>query len=484
MHWELKKKDLKRYPHFDKFLSIESVLSIVQNPDKVRTNAFFPFIRYSKSYQPFRDHDKNKGEKKPDKKSRLIRYASRRDAYIFSYYRGLISEKYEIELDRLGLKDCVIAYRKIPVSEGTKQGKCNINFAKDAFDRIRSMESCSVAVLDISKYFESLEHRHIYDIWCRLFSFSELPPDHSAVFRNITKYRVVDQENMYERLGFMGMVMKNGAEVKGYLVPYKKIPNQLCSPRDFRKKIAGEGGEFSSIIEKNDLDYGIPQGAPISDIIANFYLIDFDVLMNSYVSRIGGFYMRYSDDILLVVPGGTAQGQMARDFACNAIKRYGEHLQIKDSKCSLVNFSKSEDLDTSYEYIEGEKGKNGLEYLGFRFDGKNVYLRDATLSGLYRKTMRSMHHEVRSFVARYPGKDREFLMSNFNVEELIKKFGRVEDFDDSKNCEDWTFWTYTRRASDVFGNDGRNILMQVKNHKQFIRRRSLQELEDRIALSK
>lgn len=190
--------------------------------------------------------------------------------------------------------------------------------------------------------------------------------------------------------------------------------------------------------------------------------------------------MRYSDDILLVVPGGTAEGRMARDFARDSIKHYGDRLQIKDSKCSLVNFNKSESLRTSYEYVEGEKGKNGLEYLGFRFDGKSVYLRDSTLSGLYRKTMRSMHHEVRSFIARYPGKDREFLLSNFNVEELIKKFGRVEDFDDSKTCEDWTFWTYARRAADVFGENGRNILMQVKNHKRFIRERSLQELRDRI----
>lgn len=73
MTWELKEKNLKRYPHFDKFLSIENVLSIVNDPERVRSNSFYPFIKYTKGYQPFRNSAEEPGEnKKPDKKNRLI----------------------------------------------------------------------------------------------------------------------------------------------------------------------------------------------------------------------------------------------------------------------------------------------------------------------------------------------------------------------------------------------------------------------------
>jgi len=87
-----------------------------------------------------------------------------------------------------------------------------------------------------------------------------------------------------------------------------------------------------------------------------------------------------------------------------------------------------------------------------------------------------MRHEVRAFVARYPGKKLEWLVSNFNVEEFVKNFGRVEDFDRSMSCEDWTFWTYARRAHKVFGPSGNNIIHQLKRHKSVIKKRVLEEL--------
>ncbi len=73
--WYPSERKLKRYPHFDKFLPPEEIVAIVKNPERVRTNAFFPFLRYIKSWQPFRS-----GDAPHKKKERPIRYASRRDA--------------------------------------------------------------------------------------------------------------------------------------------------------------------------------------------------------------------------------------------------------------------------------------------------------------------------------------------------------------------------------------------------------------------
>ncbi|SHK32154.1 Reverse transcriptase (RNA-dependent DNA polymerase) [Roseomonas rosea] len=479
MDWKLNSSDLKRYPHFDKYLPPEEIERIVTDPNRVRTNAFFPFIRYEKSYQPFRQ--KGDAEEKPEKKTREIRYASRRDAYIFAYYRFLLSQKYNAELDRLGISDNVIAYRKILVKGSPDKGKCNIDFAKDAFDKILALGECSAVVLDISKYFESLDHEQIRGLWCRLFGYDDLPPDHHAVFKNITQYRFVERDKAYERLGFIGQINDGEKTTRGYLKGFKEMPNQLCSMADFRAKIAGGSPEYHSIIEKNVNAYGIPQGAPISDILANLYLIDFDVLIKNYVDSRGGLYLRYSDDIIVILPGDEGPGIEAREFVREKIKDFGAQLQIKLSKCALVKFQRREDGRLFFTHVEGAKGHNGLEYLGFRFDGEHVFLKDSTISGLYRKITRSLRKEAMTFIRRYPGKDVEFMVKNFNVDQFVKRFGRVEDFDHSSECEDWTFWTYARRAQKAFGTRGIKIMHQLKRHRSLVKERAVEEFRAKLA---
>ena len=115
--WQLKPSDLKRYPHFDKYLPAEEAVAIATDPERVAANPFFPFLRYIKMWKPYRPTDK-------PAKERPIRYASRRDAYIFARYRHLLAQGYETELRRLAIQDCPIAYRKIPVSRDSHRGKC------------------------------------------------------------------------------------------------------------------------------------------------------------------------------------------------------------------------------------------------------------------------------------------------------------------------------------------------------------------------
>ncbi len=376
--WQLELRDLKRYPHFDKYLPLEEAQAIATDPLRVAANPFFPFLRYIKKWRPYRPTEKGP-------KLRPIRYASRRDAYIFARYRHLLAEKYEAELQLLGIQDCPLAYRKIPLSGTEGPGKCNINFAKDAFDRILKMGNCCAVALDISSYFENLDHDLLHSLWCRMIGVQKLPPDHSAVFRAITKYAVVDRDQVYERLGFIGLKVRNGRSVRGYLKAFKEMPNQLCTPKEFREKIAGGDPSLPSIIETNELSHGIPQGAPISDILANLYLIDFDVLMAGYVRPLGGCYFRYSDDILILLPGDAAVALRARDYAMAQIAAFGPKIAIKPAKTSVVAYTVANAGKLAFELIDGMQGRNGLEYLGFRFDGRRVYLRDSTLSGFYRK---------------------------------------------------------------------------------------------------
>ncbi|MDJ0685414.1 MAG: hypothetical protein QNJ84_11985 [Alphaproteobacteria bacterium] len=308
-------KDLKHYPHFDRRLSIKEAEELVSDPERVASNKFYPFFLYHETWQPFRTSKKGR----PEPKSRPIRYAARRDAYIFTHYRKILAERYEERLTSLGMEDCPIAYRKIPKASGG--GKCNIDFAKDAFDEIEKQGDCVAIALDIKGYFENLDHSRIKEVWCDLMEVDHLPPDHYAVFKNVTRYHVVDQKDVYRRLGFLETVNVNGYPRERYTVPFRKMPIQLCSPTEFREKICGGDPNLPSLIRPNAdedgnlLSHGVPQGAPISDLIANFYLLEFDIAVCQYVNANGGRYMRYSDDILLVVPGSEKEADKAETFA-------------------------------------------------------------------------------------------------------------------------------------------------------------------------
>jgi hypothetical protein len=104
-------------------------------------------------------------------------------------------------------------------------------------------------------------------------------------------------EEAYKALGYIGEIkLQNGRTRTGYLVKRKDFPKQICSGKQFRDKLASKTKQHSE-------SFGIPQGSPISDLLANIYLVDFDCEIQSLVSSVGGVYRRYSDDILIILPG-------------------------------------------------------------------------------------------------------------------------------------------------------------------------------------
>ena len=178
--WSIARGDLKRYPHFDSPIAPSEAEALARDPARVALHAFYPFMLYTQRWNRFAaKYHKGKVKERP------IRYAARRDAYIFSYYRHLLSERYEVELARRGLSACVLAYRKIPDPE-TGKGKCNIEFARDAIQGIAQLGDCCVLALDISGFFESLDHALLKGRWSTLLGCERLPSDHYQVFKAIT----------------------------------------------------------------------------------------------------------------------------------------------------------------------------------------------------------------------------------------------------------------------------------------------------------
>ena len=117
MTFKLTEKHLKKYPYFDQLISSNQLLALLENPDCVAKNAFFPSLQYAKSYQPFRTKTD-----RPERKVRLIRYASRKDSAIFAYYRHILSRQYEDQLTDLKITHVPTAYRKIQFESGVSGG--------------------------------------------------------------------------------------------------------------------------------------------------------------------------------------------------------------------------------------------------------------------------------------------------------------------------------------------------------------------------
>ena len=474
--FDISSKNLKHYPHFDAPIPLHEIKQIVTDETLVASNKFYPFLHYQEEWQPYRSED----IAKPDKKSRPIRYGARRDAYIFLYYRRMLSKLYEEQLASLGISDCPIAYRKIQKDHGG--GKCNIDFAKDAFEEVNRLGNCVAVALDIKSYFDSIDHAKIKQIWCDLLGVTKLPADHYAVFKNITRYRYVDQKSVYLRLGYLKTVKRGVNLVAEFTMPYTDIPKKLCSSADFRLKICGGDPALPSLIKKNENPFGIPQGAPISDLIANFYLIEFDRVMHSYAVKHGGCYMRYSDDILIIVPGGESDAKEAIKLATEKITTQGPQLCINEAKTCVVQFNRhGKGGAMNFRHLKGPHGKNGLEYLGFRFDGRNVYIRESTMSRFYRKVSMAAKRESARHVDKNPGLTVEELIKTFDYSLFSQRFIRVKRENLTDDYRSWTFYSYLKRAVRTFGTKDDCILRQTRNFKSIMRSRIQKSIEKHVS---
>lgn len=467
---------VRRYPHFDPVIPAADAEAIATDPARVATHTFYPFLKYDEGWTLYAERGKH-----GKRKDRPIRFAARLDSCIFSYYRHLLSVPYEARLQAEGLSDSVIAYRRIPKPSGSG-GQSNIDFALSAVEAIQSQGNCCTIALDISNFFETLDHHRLREVWAQLLGVTRLPPDHFKVFEAITRYAYVDVIRAYTRLGYYGdKTDRNGKVRPGYLVARKDIPVQLCDGRTFQAKIARTATQ-PSIIEVNSVAMGVPQGAPLSDLLANAYLLEFDKYLRDVCIKHGGRFFRYSDDILVIAPISEIDAIELEKEIRSAITTYGEGLLIKEEKSAIHRFDVQGDRQTVRTIKATDKdGKpmqnKPFEYLGFRYDGRRVFIRDKTMSNLHRKIASVCKATAIRQTKRYQGKPVHDILALTDIEKLIQAFGSVEDFHlKAADYRSWTFTTYAKRASRTMGTLGKPIARQMKNLRRAIQRRLEYEL--------
>ena len=265
--------DTKPYAHFDLrvSLSMPSIRKYVMDRTKIVTHSFYPFIHFEKKNSRY-------GKKGP-KKPRELYYCSHLDRCVYQRYAFLLNYQYSIWACENNIDDVAIAYRD-------NLGKNNIDFAKDAFDAIRSFPQCFIFVGDFTNFFDNLEHQYLKKMMCEVLGVERLPQDYFSVFKNITRFSSWDWKDIVKAAG------ENIAE-RGVR---KKINSKetVLTKEQFQKN--------KKDIKKNISGVGVPQGSPVSAVLSNIYMIKFDKDIKRYVTSKGGIYMRYSDDFIIVLP--------------------------------------------------------------------------------------------------------------------------------------------------------------------------------------
>ena len=409
--------DTKPYAHFDLrvSLSMPSIRKYVMDRTKIVTHSFYPFIHFEKKNSRY-------GKKGP-KKPRELYYCSHLDRSVYQRYAFLLNYQYNIWACENNIDDVAIAYRD-------SLGKNNIDFAKDAFDAIRSFPQCFILVGDFTNFFDNLEHQYLKKMMCEVLGVERLPQDYFSVFKNITRFSSWDWKDIVKAAG------ENIAE-RGVR---KKINSKetVLTKEQFQKN--------KKDIKKNISGVGVPQGSPISAVLSNIYMIKFDKDIKRYVICKGGIYMRYSDDFIIVLP--YERDAEIADFT-SYIFSYVESMK------GLIDLQKEKTSCYTYKdevIYEGDQ-PSSINYLGFLFDGKNIRIRPRAITKYYYRMRRKANTIGRSNWTSSKGR-------RISAKELYSIY--------SRNDEKQTFIDYARKAKGILKLNDQEANALIKHHKRKI----------------
>lgn len=398
---------LKKYPHIGLPITIFDyswVKKYVTDYKKITTHSFLPLIHKCISQRKFRPDseriDKTITKRRfriKDKKDRNIYFASHIDSLIYSYYNSILVESYENHIKGKNFNESVVAYRRIPLYTGASHNKCNIDFAKSTFEFIRehNSKSLSVIVADVTSFFDNLDHEILKRQWTKILGKGTLPADHYNVFKSLTKIKFIEGEQLFNSYD-KTMIVERGVPNNSKKREFKRIKIQRSqffkekNAVSYCKKDEFLSNNLNLIISKNN-KCGIPQGSPISATLANVYMLDFDQIVSDKVENVGGFYQRYSDDLIIICE------QKYEDEIIKCIRENIENekianLEIQTKKTKVYRFENINGNFKGFEIDEMTKQPNfnkTLEYLGFSYDGQKVLIKTSGFSKFYRSMIKS-----------------------------------------------------------------------------------------------
>lgn len=411
----------KRYTHLDIKKDYSKYEKFIKKPEWIKTHGFYPFIHYEIVLNKY-VYNRVSGKKEKVQKVRDIFYSSHIDSYIYQYYGQLLNRQYDKVSIEKGINKVATAYRD------NLKGKCNIHFAKEAFEFIYKCKNAFVFVGDFSNFLDNFDHEYLKEKLKDLLKVDILPQEHYLIYKNITNYVYLNLVDIIKEKGKTPRQMRN--ELKYFNTQeFKKIKKQY--------------------LKKQQNNYGIPQGASICSIYSNIYMMDFDKKLNNYVTSKKGLYRRYCDDLIVVIPI-----EDNKEYKIHIDKIY----EIKESIPRLdLNLDKTDKfIYKDKKFINIREDKNILNYLGFSFDGQVVKIREKSLFKYYARAYKKV-----KTVRRYKGKVNE----NAVKKNLYQFYTHLGDYKYGRGYGN--FITYARKSEEIFNksdNLKNDIHKQIKRH--------------------
>jgi len=397
----------KSYSHFDEKKHFKFFIKYIQNPKKIERHGFFPFLHYV-----IRNYKYDNNIKDTKIKPRDINYSSHIDRYIYEYYNYLLNQKYNEYTKERGINKCVVAYRN-------NLHQNNIHIAKEVFDFIKNSANYFIIIADFTKYFDKINHNYLKSTLSEVLGCEKLPLDWYKVFRSVTKYSSISLDTIKN---YKGLSLKK-------LRKTKRIAN------------ISELHELKEFLYINKDGFGIPQGSSISSSLSNVNLIHYDKAINDFVTSKNGFYRRYCDDIIIVIP-----------------------IELKDELITLFEYQNNitpglelnKDKIQEFYYrhntlFDNNSNKVKLKYLGFEFDGKNIRVREKTITNFYLKAYRALNYI--NYISKKYNRNayrKQFFLS-------FSHLGKRKTKENKGN-----FITYIERCAKAMNDSG--IKKQVSRH--------------------
>lgn len=261
-------------------------------------------------------------------------------------------------------------------------------------------------------------------------------------------------------------------DITVYKSPFTKSANG--KPKNGKKRVA----------------IGIPQGLPISSVLANIYLLDFDrAIIENLVKDESKkcYYRRYSDDLIIIC--NTPQVEEVKSFVLETIRK--SDVEISEDKTEEFRFKHLpfNRKDIRLTSIKKNKTKmpsigHPFTFLGFEFYGYQTLIKSANLAKFYRrmiygvkrKSKRALkiaesndskpilfHNQLHRL---YSAKDlRKTEIRRNNKKLILDKTGRgIYRYKVRPKSEAMrsNYFTYVNRAAQILGD--KKIERQVRNH--------------------
>lgn len=483
---------IKKYPQFDPYYNFEEdsdrLKKLVEDPTlvSVRNHSFLPFIKILAKVPRYRYQNELEGYAL-ENKIRPIAFASHFDSYLYSFYSFAINEKYQNYIKAKGFDSSILAYRS------DLNGKCNIQFAKDAFDEVKKRtkdgQRCSAIALDITGYFDNIDHEILKKKWCKVIEQDELPIDQYKIFRSLTKYSYVKLTSILKHFDIdLSLKRKQGVRWQTLL---DLIPN-LINGKDFKSKfdLIRKRKLIVTNLPKVNADgsrsyRGIPQGSPMSALLSNIYLIDFDQWLFALSKKMNFRYFRYCDDLLIICDVDNAI--KVNDYVLKEIRKYNlviqnrktEYLQFKlNSSGNIRGFNQKKiDSDKIATNIDNEKKYyKSLQYLGFEFNGQNIYIRPGSLSRYFRKMKGRI---VKSIMMSYSKKGKSDKIFKKQLYDRYSHIGKRNFLSYARNAAKKTY--KNSKGDEYLGMDSKSIKRQLSAHFGIIEKEVIKTSKQRFS---